>query len=269
MGVREAKNVMLYQIIPPILIILSVIGIIIFLVKKTPEINRLEREEKLEKEREFRAMASGANNFAERELERSRVSAKLKQGSLVILEKSVKKSQIVFLKLENKLKNLGEGIHKKRSVNPEAKFENEGLPERENNLEGVAPVAKEGEALDGIIDKIGNYNPEKKNIRERLGLKQRAIQEEVEEKFFRPIISDRVVVPKRRRETKSRLEELLIERIAANPKDIEAYERLGEYYLEVKNLEHSKECFKQVLRLNPTNRNARYKIRKLEKILGS
>lgn len=260
---------MLYQILPPILIIFSVIGIIIFLVKKTPEINRLEREEKLEKERESRALASGANNFSERELERSRVAAKLKQGSLVLLEKSVKKSQIVFLKLENKLKNLGEGIRKKRSAKLENKFENEGLSERENNSEKVAPIEKEGEALDGIIDKIGKYNPEKRNIRERLGLKQKAMQEEVEEKFFRPIISDHVVVPKRRRETKSRLEELLIERIAANPKDIEAYERLGEYYLEVKNLEHSKECFKQVLRLNPTNRNARYKIRKLEKILGS
>ncbi len=260
---------MLYQIIPPILVILSVVGIIVFLVKKTPEINRLEREEKLEKEREFRAMAGGANNISERETSGSKIWTKLKQGSLVLLEKSVKKFQIVFLKLENKLKNLGEGIRKKRSAKLEDKLENEMLPHGELKSEEADLVAKENEALDGIIDKIGRYSPEKRNIRERLGLKQKALQEEVEEKFFRPIISDHVVVPKRRRETKSRLEELLIERIAANPKDIEAYERLGEYYLEVKNLEHSKECFKQVLRLNPGNRNARYKIRKLEKILGS
>ena len=263
------NNIMLYQIIPPILVILSVIGIIIFLVKKTPEINRLEQEEKLKKERELRAMAGGANNFSERALEESRVTAKLKQVSLVLLEKTVKRSRIVFLKLENKLKNLGEGIRKKRSARLEDKLENERLTQRESESEKNAPTAKESEALDGIIDKIGKYSPEKKDIRERLGLRRRATQEDVEEKFFRPIISDHVVVPKRRRETKSRLEELLIERIAANPKDIEAYERLGEYYLEVKNLEHSKECFKQVLRLNPTNRNARYKIRKLEKILGS
>ncbi|MCX6761862.1 MAG: tetratricopeptide repeat protein [Candidatus Moranbacteria bacterium] len=260
---------MLYQIIPPILVVLSVIGIIVFLVKKTPEINRFEREEKMEKEREFRAMSGGANNFSEREVARLKVAAKLKQGSLVLLEKSVKKSQIIFLKLENRMKNLGEGIRKKRSsrvdeINSNERMQSEYQPKKED-----VPATRETEALDGIIDKIGKYNPEKRNIRERLGLKQKAKQEEVEEKFFRPIISDHVVVPKRRRETKSRLEELLIERIAANPKDIEAYERLGEYYLEVKNLEHSKECFKQVLRLNPTNRNARYKIRKLEKILGS
>ncbi|MFA5961711.1 MAG: tetratricopeptide repeat protein [Parcubacteria group bacterium] len=261
---------MLYQIIPPILVIFSVIGIIIFLVKKAPEINRLEREEKLENERAFRAVDGGVGDYSRQDTGMAKVTTRLKQGLLVVLEKSVKKSRIVFLKLENKLKDLGEGIRKKRNSrvvengpNPEPQLE-ENLERREEK-----PAANESEILDGIIDKVGKYDPEKKNIRERLGLKQRAIQEEVEEKYFRPIISDRVVVPKRRRETKSRLEELLIERIAANPKDIEAYERLGEYYLEVKNLEHSKECFKQVLRLNPGNRNARYKIRKLEKILGS
>jgi hypothetical protein len=242
---------MLYSIIPPILVILSVIGIIIFLVKKTPEINRLEREEKLEKDRELRAKtSSGDDNFFERTAHDSKVALKFKQGSSVFLEKVVSYGRIGFLKLEKASKRFRDGVKKETS---------------EKNIASI----KESETLDGISDKAETHNPEKINIRERLGLKQKAKQEEIEEKFFRPFVSDHAVVPKRRRETKSRLEELLIERIAANPKDIEAYERLGEYYLEVKNLEHSKECFKQVLRLNSTNENARYKIRKLEKILGS
>lgn len=258
---------MLYQIIPPILVILSVTGIIIFLIKKTPEINRLEQEERRKKERELRA--DNETNSFNIENNQSRMTAKLKQGSLFFLEKSVKKSQIVFLKLENKMKNLGEGIRKKRNgKSAEVVSEDNSLLKRED-APAVKFVAKEKEALDGIIDRLGKHNTKKMSIREKLGLKQKAKEDEVEEKYFRPIISDRVVVPKRRRETKNRLEELLIERIAANPKDIEAYERLGEYYLEVKNLEHSKECFKQVLRLNPTNYNARYKIKKLERILGS
>jgi tetratricopeptide (TPR) repeat protein len=260
---------MLYQIIPPILVILSVVGIIIFLVKKAPEINRLEREERLEKDRAFRASTGGSNSFSGEKVEESKITLKFKQGSLVFLEKLVKRFRIVFLKLENSLKLWGETIRKKRNARIGEKNENNNLQsERERQKDGFSEI-KEHDGLDGIIDKMGKYNPEKRNIRERLGLKQKIKQEEVEEKFFRPIISDHMVVPKRRRETKSRLEELLIERIAANPKDIEAYERLGEYYLEVKNLEHSKECFKQVLRLNPTNSNARYKIRKLERILGS
>lgn len=249
---------MLYQILPPILAILSVIGIIVFLIKKSPEIKRLEKEEKIAEER---GLVSTGDPRLARAVGNSEKTAKLKQFSLVFLEKMVKRSQIIFLKLENRLKNWGEGIRKKRSPS----F-NEAMREKQLE-EQLLQKEKEADVLDGIIDKLGDSK--KVDIRERLGLRQKEKREEIEEKFFRPIISDRVVVPKRRRETKSRLEELLIERIAANPKDIEAYERLGEYYLEVKNLEHSKECFKQVLRLNPTNRNARYKIRKLEKILGS
>jgi tetratricopeptide (TPR) repeat protein len=260
---------MLYQIIPPILVILSVVGIIIFLVKKSPEINRLEMEERKEKDRIFRATTGGLNSFSEKEVEESKIASRFQQGSLIFTEKLVKRFRIIFLKLENLLKLWGEKIRKKRNAKAGEKDEDNDLQLKGEKREDRFLETKENEGLDGIIDKIGRYNPEKRNIRERLGLKQKIKQEEVEEKFFRPIISDYMVVPKRRRETKSRLEELLIERIAANPKDIEAYERLGEYYLEVKNLEHSKECFKQVLRLNPTNSNARYKIRKLERILGS
>lgn len=68
---------------------------------------------------------------------------------------------------------------------------------------------------------------------------------------------------------KGRLEKLLIERIAANPKDIEAYERLGEYYFDIGNLTHSKECFKQIVKLDRNNINARAKLRKLESMYGN
>ena len=89
-----------------------------------------------------------------------------------------------------------------------------------------------------------------------------------EEKIIKPMISDRVVSPQGRSEIKDRLEELLIERIAANPKDIEAYERLGEYYMEIKSYEFAKECFKQVIKLDPLNRNVKYKMRRLEHLLS-
>ncbi len=67
---------------------------------------------------------------------------------------------------------------------------------------------------------------------------------------------------------KDRLEELLIERIAANPKDLEAYERLGQYYMEIKGYTDAKECFKQVIKLDPGNRNAKYRLKRLETLLA-
>jgi tetratricopeptide (TPR) repeat protein len=88
----------------------------------------------------------------------------------------------------------------------------------------------------------------------------------------RPMVSDTVAVPRPRRvegnRAKDQLEEALIRRIAINPKDIEAYERLGDYYLESGSYGDSLECFKQVLMLSPTHQKARMRIRKLEKMIG-
>jgi len=39
---------------------------------------------------------------------------------------------------------------------------------------------------------------------------------------------------------------------------------LGEYYMEIKSYTDAKECLKQVLKLNPSDRNAKYKMRRLE-----
>ncbi len=83
----------------------------------------------------------------------------------------------------------------------------------------------------------------------------------------RPMISDEVTFPQKQQE-KDRYEQVLIERIALNPKDIEAYERLGDYYMENENLNDAKECFKQVLRLSPLSRRARIRMRRVEKSLS-
>lgn len=257
---------MLHSIIPPILVVLSIIGIIIFLMKKAPEINRLEKAEKMDKERQALLSSASADGFPARAGEGSGAASKLRQWWLVFLEKMVKRFRIGLLKAETAFKAWGEGIRKKRNGTRAAAGT---IDLQEKLLSGDNFADKEKEALDGVVDRPEVRDPEKKVVQERMASRRQAKEEEIEDKYYRPMVSDRVVVPKRRRETKTRLEELLIERIAANPKDIEAYERLGEYYLEVRNIDHSKECFKQVLRLNPGNRNARYKLRKLEKILGS
>jgi len=66
---------------------------------------------------------------------------------------------------------------------------------------------------------------------------------------------------------KDQMEDILVERISLNPRDIEAYERLGDYYLEQKNLIDAKECYRQVLKLSPAYRLVKIKIRRLERLL--
>lgn len=89
------------------------------------------------------------------------------------------------------------------------------------------------------------------------------------DKEVRPMIRETVTRPQSQVQIteKNKLEDALIRRIAINPKDIEAYERLGDYYLESANMQDSLECFKQVLRLSPTHHKARLRIRRLEKAL--
>lgn len=83
----------------------------------------------------------------------------------------------------------------------------------------------------------------------------------------RPMISDEITLPEKRRES-DRYEQILVERIALNPRDIEAYERLGEYYIKNESLNDAKECFKQVLRLSPMSRRAKIRMRRIEKLLA-
>lgn len=91
---------------------------------------------------------------------------------------------------------------------------------------------------------------------------------QVQKKPVRPLIREAVVNPQpvKPRE-KNQLEEALIKRIAINPKDIEAYERLGDYYLESESYQDSQECFKQVLKLSPTHQKAQIRMRKIEVLM--
>lgn len=62
-------------------------------------------------------------------------------------------------------------------------------------------------------------------------------------------------------------EDVMIERIALNPRDIEAYERLGAHYMEHKHYADAKECYKQVIRMSPQNSVVRKQLRCLERLL--
>jgi tetratricopeptide (TPR) repeat protein len=221
---------MLYNIILPIIIVLSLSGIVYILMRKTPQMTELAKKEVRE-------------NFSEEKkgiLKRifSRLTginwSGIKNWFLSLMEKIMRRLRLVFLKLENSFKRMSDWLRTRKTKSPETKEEIKDS-EIERPSENIMPK----------IDIIKE-----------------------EEKPVRPIISDKIVSPRDRTEMKDRLEELLIERIAADPRDVEAYERLAEYYFEVGNYEDAKECYKQVIKLDPKNRNVRYKMRRLERIIG-
>ena len=117
---------------------------------------------------------------------------------------------------------------------------------------------------DNLVHSIHEKRQRNKNIEQEKTIE--AIKQEIPQPI-RPLIKENATHPVIKNKEKNQLEEVLIKRIAINPKDIEAYERLGDYYLESENYQDSKECFKQVLRLSPMHYKARLKIRKLEKLI--
>ncbi len=83
----------------------------------------------------------------------------------------------------------------------------------------------------------------------------------------REVMTEREPQPQKMVVQKSELEEALIKRIAVNPKDIEAYERLGDYYSDIKNFNDSVECYRQVIKLSPRNFKVKFKLKNLERVL--
>lgn len=61
----------------------------------------------------------------------------------------------------------------------------------------------------------------------------------------------------------------LIERIARNPKDIEAYELLGDLYMSRKDYDDAKACYRQVLRIDPHHASISAKFRTIEDLVRS
>lgn len=246
---------MLYSIIPPILIVASLVGIIVFLMKKSGKVSKLSMEEIIREEEERKIMMEDAGFFQKMSLKIKGVKQDdFKHAMLALLEKITRKSRVVFLKLESKFGGWSVNIREKRKARTEKKMLAGGSGKRES-----------------LIQKLREYKPEKKKEAEaemkKPAFEKNSLDKTEEEKIIKPIISERVVRP-RRAEMKDRLEELLIERIAANPKDLEAYERLGQYYMEIKGYADAKECFKQVIKLDPGNRNAKYRLKRLETLLA-
>ena len=238
---------MLYSIIPPILIVLSLVGIILLLVKKAPEVAKIGSKENSSGGEEIDLREPGFFGKRAKKIKAVNWKSGEKVG-LAILEKIMKTLRFIFLKPGAVFSRWWVRIKNRRKTNA---------------VEQVIEE-KSKSADEEIIEKIKKYMPEKKVVIKKA---VSDLKSQIEESPVEPMVSKKIVRPKT--EMKDRLEDLLVERIAANPKDIEAYERLGQYYMEIENYEFAKECFKQIVKLNPLNRNAKYTLKKLERLLSS
>lgn len=166
------------------------------------------------------------------------IMSAISQFGLKILERLMQKFKLLSLKFHNTSNNWFHSIREKR----------------QNHIDEQKELMRSQEI------KEFNKNEDRSS--------QAQFQQDAQEnRPVRPLIREAVTNPQSEIKEKNKLEEALIRRIAVNPRDIEAYERLGDYYMEGENYRDSHECFKQVLILSPSHYKAKIRIRKIEKLI--
>jgi tetratricopeptide (TPR) repeat protein len=227
---------MLNYIIPPIIIVVSLAVLIFFLNKKAPRIKEGLAEDQENK----------SSGEADAEIKKN---SKIASFGLNFLEKTGRRLKVFFLKLHNISENATKKIKEKKEQAMQNSEEGKTFAEEPANNSPVSSA----------------INP---RMQKRTSRAKRNFYEAKEKEIpAKPMISQKVVLPEYLDDSKVQYEKILIERIAANPRDIEAYERLGDYYSEQENGKDSLECYKQVLKLSPINRKAKMHVKRLERVL--
>ncbi|MDP1845728.1 MAG: hypothetical protein Q8L09_03165 [Candidatus Moranbacteria bacterium] len=224
--------------IPPIILLATLIGLVVLLGKKTAAIKKFESlRPKLPRE----APMSLTEN-------RKRLQ-KMGHGALRVLEAILYYIKISFRKLEEsstdwlkktKERRLG------RKIKDIVPLEKEGLnpPDLADNEITFISESASFENVKGAKKETGYISPEV-TVRKKIGMLPSAIKES-------PVSENK------------EKEEALIHRIAENPKDMEAYREIGDYYLSIGNIKDAKESFKMVLRLRPRDLKAKTSLKEIE-----
>jgi hypothetical protein len=242
---------MIYFILPPIVIVFGITIIVIILSKKSDDVEKLKIRDKNKT-----ASLGGTQNMMKR------AGNIFSSFGLKILERLIQRSKILSLRFHNLSSRWFQYIKSKKE-------------KKEKSAESIQFIQPDNLESDWGKDQIVE-TPAEKPKRQEKKISFSFIEEVkevekrapiIEEEAIEPMVSRHVIHPDSNSVAKSKFEEILIERIASNPRDIEAYERLGEYYMERNAYEDSRECFNQVIKLSPGHYKAKLKLRRLEKMI--
>jgi len=228
---------MLYYILPPIIIIASISLLIWFLFRKAT----LIPQDAISVPQQENFYSSKIKSFF----------SAIGHFFLGFAEALIRRAKLMSLKFHNTSNDWAQTLRKKRE---------KSKTEREDRLNSLNAL-KNGESLK---EQQSNVFQQEEHNAEAFVYQRRM-------RRAQPMVSDSVTLPERRMQkdtTKEKLEDVLIKRIAMNPRDIEAYERLGDYYMQQENAKDALECYRQVLKLSPVHSKAKMKIRRLESMLS-
>lgn len=232
---------MLLTLIPLIIIALSFIGLAIIVFKKIPILLKLP------------ACASDQECFSLREKISIRIKG-LKYSSfqtqaILWLEKTLRKFRVLLLKIDNLFADMISAAREKSqvwTVRSRAWMEQHQL----KKIKKLQVLERLDKAQ--VVETIQKAKNELKQNQ-----KNQEIQKESKKEIRRGL--DAAAAYNRIEERK------LIDMIARNPRDAEAYRKLGFLYLIEDNNEDARNCFRQVVKINPGDSEVVAKLREMEK----
>ena len=257
---------MLYLIIPPIIIVVTLVLLLWYLSKKAsdPVVNeRVMEMEEMHKKRHFQGVREWQLRFLEKFAQRSKNSSLRMHNALHNWLQSIRASR---KEVQNEKQFVEEYQEKEREEYLVVQEEETVIVERPLVTSEAVMPAKDESRHEGFG--IPLMRRKKRPEEDKKTATPKIVPARVEEE--RPMVSEKVAIPETsaKRKVGKVPEEELISRIATNPKDFEAYEALGDFYMDNGNIKDAKECYRQVLKLSPVQRMVKIKIRRLEKILS-
>jgi hypothetical protein len=232
---------MLWLYFPPIILVGALIVLVVVLGRKSAEMKKIKT---------FPSDQSATNPISGEHKNWKKFWNKFLQyfeKFLMFLKIGVKKSEMAIA-------NLTVRIRSRRGKTTEKNFFGEDSANRPAENEIIERKAK----IFGEIEKIESVDEEFLAVRKtewvssEVTTKKRKIEEPVIRMKEVPAQEDKVK------------EEALIHRIAENPRDIEAYRDLGDYYMAIGNIKDAKDSFKMVLKLRPRDLKAKSSLREIE-----
>jgi hypothetical protein len=168
--------------------------------------------------------------------------------TLHILEKILDFSKVAFKKTEQMFSIWAAKLRARRKGKNFEEIISGNFPKEPNK----ASILEELEKNEDMSSNLTQTNEDVRQIRNDVVVRRRIVEEPV-------IIQKKELLPEDRVQ-----EAALVYRIAENPKDIEAYREIGDYYMGIGNIKDAKESFKMVLKLRPRDLKAKSSLREIE-----
>lgn len=226
---------MFWIYIPPIILVIALAALAVIIGRKSAEIKKVN------------VLYSEPEPETEKKSWKNRLRL-LGQKTLHLLERILDLVKIAFRKTEQSVALWAAKLRARRKGK---KFEDVSLTE-------IPSKPDEAEFLEKI--------EETELISADLSKKEEKVTYAGSEVVVRKkIVSEPVVISKPEPLAEDKVREAaLIYRIAENPKDIEAYREIGDYYMGIGNIKDAKEAFKMVLKLRPRDLKAKSSLREIE-----